>query len=337
MAVIAVTSDWKLSPRSKHLFNTLRKRGHDIIIHDELQRYAPTADIWIFEYLTVSSYKTINLARLQHWKDILLSFKGKILLATFTDNCFTFASCIDEQLKSRIDGIVTFTKMSEDTIHCRDMYNKYVLIPRYTIDVLNPVIPQNRANKIFFVGKLTGANAFDGKNWRVEAMQIIKSVPFINENFEGWLCIDRLINLLHEQTIQRIIGSTQTISNTEYIDRLCCNQISLCLPGNTAWGYRHLQSLACKNTIISFPLENDPGTWLFQGAFNNSFYFLEKDLSNTQELLEYALNNKQENIWRAEKSHKIYKQCFELTEDNTYQDYVWSFISNQLKQLNISL
>jgi hypothetical protein len=138
--------------------------------------------------------------------------------------------------------------------------------------------------------------------------------------------------------MHEIIGNKpDVLRGKDYYNYLLKHQISLCLPGNTAWGYRHLQSLICKNTIISFPLENDPGEWLFQSKFNDSFYFIDKNLDNFNEILLYAINNFEENLERANKSYDAYIKYFKLHNNNIYQDHIWNIIDSSLQQCGINL
>lgn len=341
---IAYTTDGELEIRSRHFLNTLKQRGHTIFKHSEEIKCVPDSDVWLFEYMyKTSDPKTINIARLEYWLPQFLKFPGKLILLETSDANSIHGKYMNELLRNRIDAVVTFCKYPENHHSSSGIYDKIVLIPRYTLPHINNIIPEKRNNKIFFVGRVTGSNFFSGCNWRIEALKLIYQDEFLKNNFEGWLCRDP-VHVLSQSLISQpnylstIVGDKPyKISNDEYIQHLCNNITSLCMPGNTAWGYRHIQSMQCRNAIISFPLNINNREWLFQDSFNDSYYFLQPDLSDFKQVLSYAIHNEQESIRRGEMNYQIYCRTFKLDAGDVYQSHVWDIVDEQLQQLKIQL
>lgn len=336
---IAFTTSNALQPRYNHFFNTLRKDKHEIINHID-SNTIPQSDIWIIDYIYTSNYLQDNINRFNDLLPQILKFKGKILLLNVGDSCPLNSSKLNNVLIERVDGVIALNRFKANDAHSMSVFNKTILIPRFTIDYTPHFIDDiARENKVFFVGKLTGSDFFDKKNWRVEAFNKISNNLFLRDNFYGWLHPDDRVlpeRLKGKEYFSSAIGTKdKLLSLAEYYLELKKHQISLCLPGNTAWGYRHLHSLSCKNTIISFELACDSGEWLFQNVFNDSFYFLESDLSNFELILTSSIKNTDESKARAQKSYEMYQEYFELQPDNTYQDHVWKRIKNSFASINI--
>jgi hypothetical protein len=337
---IAITSDHKLKSRCAHLINTLQKYNFEIINHNDAS-IVPLTDIWIIDYLYgTANYVEDNIKRFNEISVVAEKYKGRVLLMCLNDGCPLYASRLPKTLTERIDGIIALNKQIANKNLIDD---KVILIPRYTIDYI-PLKRNNiQKNKSFFVGRLTGDNFFNGKNWRIESFKLIQKANLIPAYFEGWLHSNnnkilgpKLGNNI--DYFNTAVGvQNRQISHNDHLMHLQTYQTSLCLPGNTAWGTRQLFSLACKNTIISYELSSETDEWLFQHVFNDSFYFLKPDLSNLCDIIKYAADNVDESIFRAEQSYAAYCTYFELLPDNTYQEHVWREIVNSFSRIGISL
>lgn len=339
---IVITSNQTLLVRVKHFINTLRSRGHIV----EVQNYGcgtPDADMWIFDYLYgTDNCLNDNRENIAAYESQFHSFKGKLALMCINDGCNLHTSIMSDKLKKRLDCIISFLRYPANHPHSRGMYDKIVLIPRYTVDYERRAI-QPKENKIFFVGRLTGGDMFGGANWRVEAFKKIYANAFLRTNFNGWLqSTDNKIRVgagrCNDDYNKTIIGtSPRVLSHEQYNQYLDKMLISLCLPGNTNLGYRHFQSIVCRSAVISSRMENDPGEWLYQTAFNDSFYFVHDDLSNLEMVMEYALHNTQETILREQIGWDRYMQYYELLPTNVYQEHICSALIQTFIDVGIML
>lgn len=334
---IAITSSNTLQLRYKHFLNTLKKDKHKIVEHNDIAKI-PQSDIWIIDYVYTSNYIQDNIDRFNSLLPQILKFRGGVFLLNVGDSCPTFTAKLNSDLIERIDGVIVLNKFEESSPHSKGISKKTILIPRFTIDFTPYSNDLARENKIFFVGKITGSDFFNNKNWRIEAFNKILNNSFLKDNFYGWLHPDDRVlpeRLRGKDYYLSVVGAKdKLLSLAEYYSELKKYQISLCLPGNTAWGYRHLHSLVCMNTIISFELSSDSGEWLFQNMFNNSFYFLKNDLSNFELVLTDSIKKVDESIIRAQKSYETYQEYFELLPDNTYQDHVWKIVKDSFASIN---
>lgn len=303
----------------------------------------PDADFWIFDYMYgTPNYANDNKENIISHESLFHAFKGKLALMCINDGCSIHAPMIPDKLKKRIDCIITLLRYPENHAQSRGMYNKIVLLPRYTVDYeRRDILPKD--NKIFFVGRLTGSDMFGGANWRVEAFKKIYANEFLHNNFSGWIqSVDNKIKICeHRRNAEydkTIIGtSPKVLTHNEYNQHLDKMLISLCLPGNTNLGYRHFQSIICRCAVISFRMENDPGEWLYQTAFNDSFYFVNDDLSNLEMVMEYSLRNTQETILREQIGWNRYLQYYELKPTNVYQDHICNALMLRFSELGIML
>lgn len=339
---IVITSDQRLLVRVKHFINTLRSRGHIV----EVQNHGcgmPDADLWIFDHLYgTPNYLIDNKENIAANEPLFHSFKGKLAIMCINDGCNIHISTLSDKLKERIDGIITFLRYPENHQFSRGMYSKIVMIPRYTVDYeRREIVPKE--NKVFFVGRITGGDLFGGANWRVEAFKKIYANEFLRSNFTGWLQSHNNKVLVsdsrrNDEYNKTIIGtSPKVLSHDEYNQHLDKTLISLCLPGNTNLGYRHFQSIICRCAVISHRMENDPGEWLYQTAFNDSFYFVNDDLSNLEMVMEYSLRNTQETILREQIGWERYQHYYELKPTNVYQDHISDALMTKFSEIGIML
>lgn len=340
MTQIAFTSKKQLFRRAKHFFNTLKRKN--IAVFDHCVENIPNADIWIIDHVHEPDYYNANLSWFQQFLPHILNFKGKVILLNLNDN-FTYALKIyPKDFLDRVDGIIALNKPLNNNKHLEFLSKKTILLPRFTIDHLPLETSLVRKNKIFFIGKLTGADFFDGKNWRIESFKKINNNPFILQNFNGWISTPKNFEInkkiLDAYSIENIpIAKDNVIPEAEYFSNLLDHQISLCLPGNTSWGYRHLLSLAAKATIISFDLSSDSGEWLFQHEFKDTMYVLDPYLNNFESIISQSIIEEEKSRHYAQCSYEVYRNFFELLPDNTYQEHVWHRIINSLQSVNISL
>lgn len=336
---IAFTSLHLLKCRFVHFLNTLKKDGCTIFDHNTYTKI-PQADIWMIDYVYTSNYLEDNTKRFDELLPQMLKFKGKIILLNVNDSCSTYAAKLNAEFIERVDCVLVLNRYAQSSIHSSKIFKKTLLLPRFTIDYQPLKEIQQRDNKVFFVGRLTGSDFFKGKNWRIEALNKIQNDEFLRNNFCGWIASDNKVLPDRLKNNEYFVSSNclkqTTLSLLDYCTELLKNQISLCLPGNTAWGFRHLHSLSCKNTIVSFNLSTDCGEWLFQNMFNDSFYLINDDLSNLELQLTNALVNVEESKMRAQKSYEVYQEYFELLPDNTYQNHVWKRIKNSFSSVGIN-
>lgn len=344
--VISITTDNALRYRSKHLYKTLQNQGHELVFFTEENKVTPKSDVWIFEYRSnITDYCAVNIARLQYWLQQFLGYRGKLVLLNTSDGCPMYVGMFPQLLKNRVDAIVSFIRYPRTSMHSREMYDKIILLPRYTHDykIIEDADLQNRENKIFFMGRLTGKMNASGFNVRSEAMKKISRNPFLSKNFNGYICSDpdhvKLKDTdLYSKCMQGVeYRAVEKMNADAFMKKLQQHTISLCLPGTTAWGYRHLQSLICKNTIVSCPLMDRDQYWINHDVFDDSFYFIQPDLSNFDEVLEYALRNPGESKQRAVKSFETYQKYFELQPDNSYKQSTWEYIQQEFLKCQIKI
>lgn len=340
MIRVAFTSKKQLYKRVSHFFNTLKRKN--IVVFDHNKSSIPDADIWLIDHVYESDYFNANLAWFEQFLPYVLNFAGKVVLLNSNDN-FTYALQIyPKDLLDRIDGIIALNKPLNNSKHVEFLAKKTVLLPRFTIDYLPEGAPIKKENKVFFIGKLTGADFFSGKNWRIECFKKINANPYILQNFVGWISTPKNFEInkkiLDVYNIENIpIAKEQIIPEKEYFNNLLKYQISLCLPGNTSWGYRHLLSLAAKTTIVSFDLSNDSGEWLFQHEFKNTMYVIDPHLNNFESVVSQSILEKEKSLHYAQLSYEVYRNFFELLPDNTYQDHVWRRILNSFESIHLNI
>ena len=111
---------------------------------------------------------------------------------------------------------------------------------------------------------------------------------------------------------------------------------SLCLPGNSLWTYRHLDSMRSKCAVISFRLNRSGcSKWLYSDKLEDEFFYVEDDLSNLEEVCENVLSHSEESKLKAEYGHNIYKNFFEMNPDKTFKLSVWFELKEEFEKRGI--
>lgn len=337
-----------ISYRIQHFINTL-KENHSISEISKIEEINLTNyDVVLIDYFSARSndpHKEM-CDRINSFKYDLLKFKGKIIFYTMDDGQAMYNNELDFEIVNRIDAWIVYM-IHEGFInscpkHAAVLRNKLVRIPRYTLPYVksDDVVYENKENKIVFIGKTTGNYWFDGKNWRIEALNKIYDDEYLKNNFDGWLVDDHIIDVPYQNEEYnktfKFVKKGNYLSEQDWYNKLKNSTLSLCIPGHTKLGYRHPQSMVFKSTMLAnFDLENDPYSYLFSEKLKNISYTVNNDLSNFVEVCKEALNNREKTKKYALDAYDIYKTYFEPTEKNTYQDHVWSIIKDQFKNINI--
>lgn len=332
--------------RIQHFINTLKKNHTiyeiDTIKHINITRY----DMVLIDYFSANSNDAHKemCDRINSFKDNLLKFKGKIVLYSLDDGQAVYNNEVDFEIINRIDAWIVYM-INECFLNAcpkhKDILNKkFIKIPRYTLPYVksDDVVYENKENKIVFIGKTTGNYWFNGKNWRIEALNKIWDNNFLKKHFDGWLVDDCIIDVPKQNDEYnktfKFVKKDQYLSEKDWYQKLKNSTLSLCIPGHTKLGYRHPQSMVFKSTMLAnFDLENDPYPWLFSEKLKDISYTVKPDLSNFIETCEEALLNKEKTKSYAYAAYDVYKTYLEPTEKNTYQDHVWSVVKEQFNKL----
>ena len=316
--------------RIQHLVNTLSKTNNVSYVNsiDDVSN--------IDDILFLESEHRLNDATLNK----VLLFKGKIILYTVNDECTVFINHLDK-ISCRIDGWMTFLKPPSI---CKLLLDKLVLIPRYTIPYINTsdINLETKINRIVFVGHTTGFYLMNGKNWRIESLNKIYENEFLKENFDGWIVNDRIIDVGYQKDEYnktfKFVEKDKHLLEADWIKKLKTHTLSLCIPGHTALGYRHPQSMACMATMVgNFDLSVDPYPYMFSDKLKNISYTVKNDLSDFTEVLEESLSNREKTKEYALKAFEVYKDYYEVNPDNTYKSHIWKLIVENFNQLNIDV
>lgn len=332
--------------RIQHFVNTL-KETHTVyeiknINHINVTKY----DMVLIDYFSAKSgdaHKEM-CDRINSFKDALLRFKGKIVLYSVDDGQAIYNNEVDFEIINRIDAWIVF--MIHDGFldgcpkHKDILKKKLIRIPRYTLPYVNStdVNYDKKENKIVFIGKTTGNYWFNGKNWRIEALNKIWDNQFLKKHFDGWLVDDYIIDVPDQNDEYnktfKFVKKNVYLSQENWYEKLKNSTLSLCIPGHTKLGYRHPQSMTFKSTMLAnFDLEHDPYPWLFSDKLKDISYTVKPDLSDFIEICEEALLNKEKTKNYAYAAYDVYKQYLEPTNKNTYQNHVWLIVKEQFNNL----
>lgn len=334
--------------RIQHLINTLSINNSVTLINDigDIHNY----DIAFIDYFSCKTHNPhLEMCnRINAFKNDLLMFKGKLLFYSLDDGQAIYSNLLDEEIVTKLDGWISymindgFLKSCPKYDHI--LRDKFILIPRYSLPYINTedVNYETKQNKIVFIGRTTGNYWFENnKNWRIESLKLIHENQTLNENFDGWLVDDEIIDV-NKQSLEynktfKLIKKDKYLSEEQWIHKLKSNTLSLCIPGHTKLGYRHMQSMACKSTMVgNFDLEYDPYKYLFSDKFKNISYTVKEDLTDFVNICEEAILNKEKTKQYAFEAFDVYKTYFELTPENTYRRHVWKIVTDQFGQLNIN-
>jgi hypothetical protein len=334
--------------RIQHLINTLKIKNRVVEIKKIEDVHHESFDVLLVEYFssyTSDAHKEM-CERINSFKYDFMKFKGKIILYNVDDGQATYIDKLDIEIANRIDAwfvyMINESYLNDNLLIKNIIRNKFVLIPRYTLPYVNSsdVIYENKKNKIVFIGTTTGNYWFNGKNWRVECLNKIWDNSFLRDHFDGWLVNDHIIDVPHQDENYnktfKFVKKDHYLSEADWYNKLKNNTLSLCIPGHTKYGYRHPQSMTFKSTMLAnFDLESDPYPWLFSDKLKDISYVVKNDLSNFVEICEESLLNKEKTKTYAYNAYDVYKTYLEPTEQNTYQDHVWSVVKEQFENINI--
>lgn len=325
-------------PRMAPFYDTLVHNGHTV--SHAFDKNVPDADVWFVEYynriLEAQIVGAINAIR-----DRLLAFKGKIVFYGLDDDGWSPCTGLDDAIQDRLDAWITF--QLRPIGHCRPqrIADKFITIPRY----VEKHAPYNEAtpkkNQITFIGLLTGCYRFGGKNWRAEAMRMIDQNPFLKSHFLGGIVgYDVLTgltpNVEYHNTFRHLV--VPNISNEQNHANIEGSTLNLCIPGNTIWSYRQPFAMRSHTAVITMEgLKNDPHPWMFNDVFGDEFYYVKPDLSNFEEVCEYALTHETETAAKAKAGNALYKKYFQLLPDGAYQPHVWEMVRQKFGALGVGL
>lgn len=320
--------------------------GHDYRIQHLVKTLSKTNNVcYIDSIYDINNNDDILFLESRHkLNDVIvnkiLSFKGKTILYTVDDGCYITVEDFDRILH-KIDGWLSLLKNSKVGTLLSD---KLILIPRYTIPYINidDVKLETKINKIVFIGRTTGTYKLNGKNWRIESLNKIYESEFLRNNFDGWIINDKIIDVEYQKDEYnktfKFVRTDENISEINWIEKLKTHTLSLCVPGHTALGYRHPQSMACMATMVgNFDLSNDIYPFMFSDKLKNISYTVKNDLSDFTEVLEESLNNREKTKEYALKAFEVYKDYYEVNPDNTYKSHIWKLIVENFNQLNIDV
>ena len=336
----------KIWPRLNHFVKTLKADGHVVSVSFDIAGgEIPDADIWFVEHHThpficslPNSGEIIPI--LNSLKEKFLKFKGKLIFYATDDESWCSCRGLDPEILNRVDAWAVF--VLHDIGHqCRPLgiENKFVMIPRYTVDYKKYDESIIKKNRIQFIGVLTGAYRMIGKkNWRAECMLKIDKTPRLKSHFIGGIVGNQVLEVAqneeYNKTFQHVVvPRIPHPENERLVER---STITLCIPGNTIWSYRQPLAMRSKTAVITFQnLQKDPGHWLYDNVFGNEFYYVKEDLSDFESVCDYALTHLKETTERAEAGYELYQKYFSLLPNNTYQDHVWKQVKDNFSSLGV--
>ena len=283
--------------------------------------------IWIIQYpdLTISN----PVEFLNNLENDIINYNGRVMLYSLDDGMNSPYQGIKESILNRIDAWVVYSMHGDDINKynkniCEKILHKYILIPRYLIDFIPPKPADIQSEyKIYFKGSY-----HDGNN-RINPLLMIKNHHLLNQVFVGGLFpIDNVY-------IPEIIYSPRISQEDSWWETMRY-KISLCLPGNSYYCFRHVEAMAYENAIITPNLKVD-GEWMYSDMIIKQCYTYSDDLSDFTDVCMYAIQNKDETYKRAKKLNDIFESFFRLSPDLGYPNTTWLPIQNKLQNLNIDV
>lgn len=303
---------------------------HDIELksHSNIADVDLHADIWIINLRYII---TLKIEEQQKIFKVIDKFCNKICYVEVTDS--GIGPAMYAQYQNFFDRVYCAFLRTE-TDFTRLKFKRRILYPKFTVDYIPPLQTTKKNKTIFFRGSLTGGKKMNGRNHRLEAMQIIDQLGC------SWLdCQLFVVNaqlklkyvqdFLQEEPTKSFIESlpSNIIDPKEvYLNQLANSKTSLCLPGGAVWCYRHLESMALNCNIISISIDYDPGFWLGRNKLDECFNILNFDLSNLKEVCEYTLSDDKLLKDKRDYAYHVYQQEYELTANNIYKFHVWKRI-----------
>lgn len=312
----------------------LRQLDYDVEISKDVGE-GTSDDIWFIDFVypsaeEIKSFFTLNEER-------ILNFKGKVCLYSLDDGGYTNSSLLNDKIIQRIDGWLTGVLHYEGTPWIsEEVYGKIILFPWFVIPH-REYVATPKENKMLFYGHPTGGQHIYSKevaNPRIEAVRRLRGNETLSKDFIGGIVVHEVFN---QPIYENLEGLTSPYLSPEQLHAAYNKcRISLCLPGNARWSYRHLESMAEKCAVISFDLKPKDGSrWLYLDKFEDEFLYLKDDLTNLEELCEYALTHTKEVDQLAYRGHNIYKNFFELNADKTFNLAIWFELKEEFAKRGI--
>lgn len=308
-------------------------------------------DLIFFDYSNATSSR-LNLTHpefINPFKEKFLNFKGRLIFTLIDDGNYLIWQGVDEDILRRANSFVSFQIEIQSGKNIEDelFKDKFVLVPRYThqyIEGVDEIKIEDKCNKIVFVGRTTGTYRFNGKNYRVEALNRIYNNKFLHDNFDGVLCDDTIIdtpdiyqNIEYNKTF-KYVKNNYRIPIDDWIDKLKAHTLNLGIMGHTKLGYRQIQSIATKNVMVgTFDFTYDPNKWLFSEHFNDLSYKVKEDFTDFEQVCEEALHNREKTNYYANNGFEVYKKYYELEKDNSYKNHIWDLVKENFNKINIDI
>jgi hypothetical protein len=349
--VLVTTTAFNLYQRLSPFYDTLRKiYGYEIIylpIEEVTSTTLNNVDICLYDYFDMSHSRDAHNSMVigaNSKKEIFFNFKGKLYFFITDDGNASYIQGLDEEIFDRLDGWLCLMKRSDTDVFYNKKYNhKYCLMPRYVIRVNEPRLSYlSKQNNLFFYGRTSGANSFNGKNKRVESLKIIQKNKCLSEHFSGGTIDDTILELGNNQNEEYnktipYVHKDQWLTFDEFLKKINENRLSLCIPGNSNLGIRNYATLGVGSTMISTNLLKDPVDWFFSEKLKDCFYEIKDDLSDLEYIYEYALTHEIESEKIADRGYHIFMKYFQLEIDNTYNSIVLNHLKEDLKKINFPI
>lgn len=348
MKILVTTTLLNLYQRLSPFYETLKKiYGYEILyvpIENITRDLLNTVDIWLYDYFDVTNDSDAHNSMVisaNSKKEMFLNFKGKLYFFILDDGCASYINGLDEEIFTRLDGWLCLMKRTDTDVFYNQKYDhKYCLMPRYVVRINEPKISfLHKQNNLFFYGRTSGANSFNGKNKRVESLKIIQKNEFLSQHFLGGTLDDTIIELGDNQDIEYnksipYVYKDQWYTFDQFLKKINENKLSLCIPGNSNLGTRTYSTLGVGSTMICPNLLKDPVEWFFSEKLKDCFYEIKDDLTDLENVCEYALKHESESEKIAEYGYEIFMKYFQLDVDNTYNSMVWEHLKCNLKKIN---
>lgn len=350
MKILVTTTPLNLYQRLSPFYETLKTHGYEIIyvpLNELTQSILNTVDVCLYDYFDMTNDTDAHNSMVigaNNKKQLFLDFKGKLYFFITDDGNASYIKGLDEEISDRLDGWLCLMKRNDTNVFYDQNYDrKYCLMPRYVIRVNEPrMLYTSKQNKLFFYGRISGANSFGGKNKRVESLKLIQQNSILSQNFIGGTIDDCIIELGQNQDTEYnktipYVYKDQWCTFDQFCAKINENKLSLCIPGNSKLGTRNYATLGVGSTMICPDLIKDPVVWFFSEKLKDCFYEIKNDLSDLEYVCEYALTHETESEKIAVHGYQTFMKYFQLENDNTYNKLVWDELKLNLRKINFPI
>lgn len=348
MKVLVTTTTTNLYQRLLPFYDTLKNICGYEILYTPIEKVTSdllnSVDVCLYDYFDVTNDVDIHnsmVIGVNSRKEMFLNFKGKLYFFITDDGNASYIRGLDDEVFDRLDGWLCMMKRSDVDVFYNQKYDhKYCLMPRYVIRVNELRLPYSfKQNNLFFYGRTSGSNNFNGKNKRVESLKIIQKNKFLSQHFLGGTIDDRLIELGDNQDVEYnksipYVYKDQWYTFDQFLKKINENKLSLCIPGNSNLGIRNYCTLGVGSTMICPNLLKDPVDWFFSEKLKDCFYEIKDDLTDLESVCDYALKHECESERIAEYGYQIFVKYFQLEADNTYNSTIWEHLKCNLRKIN---